>query len=124
MANVKFESFAEKVLKESREVFDGAMELVAQQGESNAIAEVTKLVYDTPPSPTYVRTGDLRKSISHKYVKEEKTAYIGTNIDYAPYVEYGTRNMPERPFLRNAAQNYSDEYRATFEYAVKKLSRK
>lgn len=124
MANVKFESFAEKVLKESREVFDGAMELVAQQGESNAIAEVTKLVYDTPPSPTYVRTGDLRKSISHKYVKGEKTAYIGTNIDYAPYVEYGTRNIPERPFLRNAAQNYSDEYRATFEYAAKVLSRK
>lgn len=119
---VKFENFSDRVLKEVEKSIDEAMELVAQQGESNAIAEVTKLVYDTPPSPTYVRTGDLRKSISHKYLKSEKTAYIGTNIEYAPYVEYGTRNMIERPFLLNAAQNYSDEYKAIFEDAMGKLS--
>lgn len=119
---VTFQNFSDRVLKEVEKSIDDAMELVAQQGESNAIAEVTKLVYDTPPSPTYVRTGDLRKSISHKYLKSEKEAYIGTNIEYAPYVEFGTRNMPERPFLRNAAQNYSDEYKAILEDALKKLS--
>lgn len=122
MADVKFEDFSERVLKESEKLFDEAMELVAEQGESNAVAEVDALVYDTPPSPSYVRTGDLRKYLSHKYLKAEKAAYIGTNIEYAPYVEYGTRNMTERPFLRNAAQNYSDEYKAILEYAIKKLS--
>ena len=81
-----------------------------------------KLVYDTPPSPTYVRTGDLKKSIAHKYVKEEKAAYIGTNLEYAPYVEYGTRNMHERPFLRNAVQDYHDEYSRILQEAINNLS--
>ena len=122
MADIKFVSHADEVLRKSEQVFHEAMELVAQQGESNAIAEVTKLVYDTPESPNYVRTGALRNSIAHAYVREEKAAYIGTNLEYAPYVEYGTRNMHERPFLRNAAQNYSDEYKELLEDAIKKLS--
>lgn len=122
MADIKFVSHADEVLRKSEQVFHEAMELVAQQGESNAIAEVTKLVYDTPPSPSYVRTGTLRNSIAHAYVREEKAAYIGTDLEYAPYVELGTRNMHERPFLRNAAQNYSDEYRELLENAIKKLS--
>ena len=35
-----------------------------------------------------VDTGALRNSISHKVVNSE--AYIGTNMEYAPYVEFGT----------------------------------
>lgn len=121
MADIKFTNYTNEVLKKANKIFDDAMEVVAMQGESNAIAEVTKLVYDTPPSPRYVRTGALRNSLSHKYVKAEKTAYIGTNLEYAPYVEYGSRNMTERPFLRNAAQNYSDEYKSILEDALAKL---
>ena len=122
MADIKFVSHADEVMRKSEQVFHEAMELVAQQGESNAIAEVTKLVYDTPESPYYVRTGTLRNSIGHGYVREEKAAYIGTDLEYAPYVELGTRNMHERPFLRNAALNYADEYRELLEDAIKKLS--
>lgn len=101
---------------------DVGMEAVAQEGEANAIREVTKLVYDTPPSPTYVRTGDLRKSLSHKYVKEEKAAYIGTNLEYAPYVEYGNQYVKERPYLRNAGRKYSREYNRIINDALSKLS--
>jgi len=101
---------------------DIGMEAVAQAGEANAVREVTRLVYDTPPSPTYVRTGDLRKSLSHKYVKKEMAAYIGTNLEYAPYVEYGARNRKERPYLRNAGRNYSDEYNAILKDALSELS--
>lgn len=35
-----------------------------------------------------VDTGNLRNSITHKV--EEDTGYVGTNCDYAPYVEIGT----------------------------------
>lgn len=101
---------------------DVGMEAVAQEGEANAIREVTKLVYDTPPSPTYVRTGDLRKSLSHKYVKEEKAAYIGTNLEYAPYVEYGNQYVNERPYLRNAGRKYSKEYSQIMKDALSELS--
>lgn len=37
---------------------------------------------------TPVDTGNLRNSISHKVT--EDAVYIGTNTEYAPYVEFGT----------------------------------
>ena len=37
-----------------------------------------------------VVTGDLRDSITHKVIGSEKAAYIGTNSEYATYVEMGT----------------------------------
>ena len=123
-ADVRFENNADEVRARFKELFDKGMELVGQQAESNAIKEVTELVYDTPPSPRYVRTGALRNSIGHKYVPEEKAAYVGTNLEYAPYVELGTRHMHEKPFLRNAAQNYADDYQQILEHALVQLSGK
>lgn len=37
-----------------------------------------------------VDTGNLRNSISHTVDDSEKAAYIGTNVEYAAYVELGT----------------------------------
>lgn len=37
-----------------------------------------------------VDTGNLRNSITHQVQSEETTAYIGTNSEYAAYVELGT----------------------------------
>ena len=37
-----------------------------------------------------VDTGNLRNSISHKVDSGEPAAYIGTNSEYAAYVEFGT----------------------------------
>lgn len=37
-----------------------------------------------------VDTGNLRNSITHKVIDSEKAAYIGTNSEYATYVEMGT----------------------------------
>lgn len=37
-----------------------------------------------------VVTGDLRDSITHKVSDSEKAVYIGTNSEYATYVEMGT----------------------------------
>ena len=55
-----------------------------------------------------VRTGRLRASITHK--TQGKTTYIGTNVEYAPYVEYGTSRMSPRYFLTNAINGHLDEY--------------
>lgn len=85
------------------------LEALGIEAEGNAIDEINKLVYDTPESPNYVRTGRLKGSISHAH--DEDSAYIGSNVEYAPYVELGTRKMGARPFLRNAVANYSDDYK-------------
>jgi len=53
-----------------------------------------------------VDTGRLRSSIT----LEEETVdrfikvKVGTNVEYAPFVEFGTENQPAQPFLRPAAR--------------------
>lgn len=61
-----------------------------------------------------VDTGRLRNSITH--TSDGESAYIGTNVEYAAYVEMGTSKHPEpQPFLEPAATQHSDEYKAIFE---------
>ena len=60
-----------------------------------------------------VDTGRLRNSIAHAVNEEEKAAYIGTNVEYAPYQEMGTANgVTAKHFLKNAAGNHTDEYKS------------
>jgi HK97 gp10 family phage protein len=60
-----------------------------------------------------VDTGRLRNSITH--TSDGEAAYIGTNVEYAAYVEYGTSKTSAQPFLEPAATQHSDEYKAIFE---------
>ena len=64
-----------------------------------------------------VDTGRLRNSITH--VVQDEEVYIGTNVEYAPYVELGTSRMKARPFLKPAAENYGSEYKTLLESALK-----
>ena len=43
-----------------------------------------------------VNTGALRNSIGYKVNESELAAYIGTNCEYAIYVEYGTGEFAEK----------------------------
>ena len=90
-----------------------------------------------------VDMGNLRNSISHKVDTDEPAAYIGTNIEYAPYVELGTgiytsggrptpwvyqddkgkwhytRGYPAKPFLKPAIADHKQTYRNIIEDEVK-----
>lgn len=66
-----------------------------------------------------VDTGRLRASISHAVVPEEKAAYIGTNVEYAPYVEFGTVKTRAQPFLRPAVADHVDQYNDIIKKALK-----
>ena len=88
-----------------------ALERIGLLGEGHAISEITIM--------GAVDTGRLRNSITH--TADSEWAYIGTNVEYAPYVEYGTSKMPARPFLSTAAQAYADEYLAIFEEEISKV---
>ena len=88
-----------------------------------------------------VDTGRLRTSISH--ARDDNAAYIGTNVEYAAYVELGTgiyaeeggrkipwsykdekdkwhttSGMKPRPYLRPAVLNYVDEYKEIVKTAL------
>lgn len=64
-----------------------------------------------------VDTGRLRNSVSH--MSDGEAVYIGTNVEYAPYVELGTVKMAARPFLKPAVAEHADEYRKIMENAMK-----
>lgn len=59
-----------------------------------------------------VDTGRLRNSITH--TTDGKDATIGTNVEYAPYVEFNEKlshpNGGKAHFLRDAAANHASEY--------------
>ena len=66
---------------------------------------------------TPVDTGRLRNSISH--AKDDEAAYIGTNVEYAPYVELGARGRQGVHMLQRAASEHADEYKQIMEDAMK-----
>lgn len=66
---------------------------------------------------TPVNTGRLRNSISH--ATDDEAAYIGTNVEYAPYVELGARGRPGVHMLKRAATEHTDEYKRLMEDSMK-----
>ena len=74
--DVKITDNSKEILNATDAAIEKALEMIGIKAERYA-----KL--DCP-----VDTGLLRNSISH--AQEKSTAYIGTNVEYAPYVELGT----------------------------------
>lgn len=64
-----------------------------------------------------VDTGRLRNSISHTH--DKNTAYVGTNVEYAPYVEMGTTNTKAQPYLKPAIADHIQEYKSIVEQELK-----
>lgn len=56
-----------------------------------------------------VDTGRLRNSISHTV--GDFVCYIGTNVEYAPYVELGTSKTHAQPFIKPAVADHASEYK-------------
>ena len=49
----------------------------------------------------------------------EEAVYVGTNVEYAPYVEYGTQRTTAQPFLKPAVHDHADEYKKIAESFLK-----
>ena len=68
-----------------------------------------------------VDTGRLRGSITHGVDMGELCAYIGTNVEYAPYQELGTsRGVPARHFIQyGASSHWNDGLKTQLENILK-----
>ena len=100
MGNMKFTDRSREILAalEARKL--QALEAIGAAAEDHA------------KEKTPVDTGRLRGSITHAVVSKESAVYIGTNVEYAPYIEYGTsRGIPAHHMLQKAATEHADEYR-------------
>lgn len=107
--DMEIESHREELIDEIKSKMPAILEMLGQAGENNAKFEITAL--------GAVDTGNLRNSITH--TDDGEYAYIGTTVEYAPYVEMGTSRMDERPFLRNAVLGHQEEYKKIFEDGLK-----
>lgn len=92
-----------------------------------------------------VDTGALRNSITYKVTKESggQVCYVGTNMEYAPYIEFGTgkyvsggrrtswlfkdskgnwhrtEGQKPRPYLKPAVTEHTKEYEQVIQNTVK-----
>ena len=113
----------------SRAVLDALQSAAAQGLEQCGLAAEG---YAKKLAP--VDTGNLRNSIGHKVDPDGQTVYIGTNAEYAAYVELGTgryaeggrptpwvykddegnyhwtAGIPAKPFLKPAVSDHAQEY--------------
>ena len=124
--SVTFNDYSDEVLEAFEEGCLRALERCGSQAEGYA--------KDLCPK----RTGNLQNSINHTVDPGEPAAYIGTNVEYASYVEFGTgsessigggtpkkhwvymgddgkwhigKPMEPQPYLKPAVANHSETYR-------------
>lgn len=107
----KFVSHKDEVLRAFHEQLELGMEAVGSEA-------VRYAVEDCPRD-----TGRLQNSIDHEVnTQNENAIYIGTNVEYAPYVEFNdnvTHESGKAHFLRDAATTHSEQYKRMIETALK-----
>ena len=120
MAEVHFTSNLNTALHGTKEAARIALEIIGSRAETHAKEAVP------------VDTGRLRNSITHEVEGDGQAVVIGTNVEYAPFVELGHTQepgryvpklhkrlkvafVPAKPYLRPAVENFTDEYNQILE---------
>lgn len=132
--DVKIKSNREEVLRRTKDAIMVGLEAVGLEAEGDAkflCAVDTGLLRN---SITHGVSGEL---INHNYTDDageqsgsvsavmgttdDKEVYIGTNVEYAPYVEYGTSRTQAQPFLRRAFEDNKEKYGRIIAKALKSI---
>jgi len=154
---IRFDDHSAELLRQLGDKARVALEAVGVQAEANAKLNITDaarmgldLTQYGEQNNSRVDTGRLRNSISHTYIDEPNNpvVYVGTNVEYAPYHEFGTGIYASRPggrqspwvyvdrkgvghmtrglypthFLRNAIESHMDEYRDVIAKVFRQLN--
>ena len=65
------------------------------------------------------RRGSYSGTAPEEIGENNKSVYIGTNVEYSSYVELGTIKMDAQPFLKPAVADHANEYRKIIENELK-----
>jgi HK97 gp10 family phage protein len=87
-------------------VYDHFPQLAARLPEAvrTIVQETIFAIETTAKIRVAVDTGALRASIISE-MTDETAGQVATNIEYAPYQEYGTSKMAATPYMTPAAEN-------------------
>jgi phage gpG-like protein len=106
ITSVKIENNTEAVIEEMKSKMTSWLEAIGLDAASTAAGVAP------------VDTGRLKDSIGSAVV--DNVVYIGTNVEYAPYQEFGTsKGVPGRHFLQFGATAHLAEYQALLEEVMK-----
>jgi HK97 gp10 family phage protein len=115
------------MVRVTRVVSKNVFESIAQLMEQRTVAAtavvhremVKKISKPGPPrsapgNPPHVDTGRLRQSLQPSVVRTGNTirGTVTTNVEYAPYLEYGTSRMQPRPFMRSTIAEQAEPVKA------------
>lgn len=119
MADVTFTSHRPEVMNAVQMAKARALEIIGGKAESYAKRLCPVGTPESTGIPGYIG-GTLRNSITHEQY-DENTEIIGSNVEYAPFVELGTTKMKPRPYLRPACENHSNEYKTVWQTELSKI---
>lgn len=75
-----------------------------QQAQRRALEAIGVYVTGETQLRAPVDTGNLRASYTHRVDAKGKAVDVGTNVEYAVFVEKGTRHQQPQPHLTPAAE--------------------
>lgn len=91
------------------------------EAEKTALEAIGLFVEGEAKLRVPVDTGNLRGSLDHKVDEEKKAVHIGTNVEYASYVEKGTRYQEAQPYLTPAVEENIDKIKKITEQYLGKI---
>jgi len=95
---VSVSSNSDKVSEDLSKVSESVKGNITKALETSAILVENEAKHLAP-----VDLGNLRNSIDHE--SDNESATIGTNVEYAPFQEFGTSKMKSQPFLTPAFES-------------------
>lgn len=83
----------------------------------DSLQEVGQIAVNDARNSTPVDTGNLRDSMTCD-IKDDLVV-VGSNVDYAIYVEEGTRKQKGHHMVRNAMQDNANQFKSIIEQNMK-----
>ena len=135
MSNYKTKDNTKEVLSALDKAIERGLEAIGLTTEGHAKKDPTMPV-DTGlarNSITFAISGKEANTSSYKADKgdetgsysgtapndKDKAVYIGSNVEYFPYIELGSPTISARHVLKNAATQHTDEYKKLMEDSMK-----
>jgi HK97 gp10 family phage protein len=127
----RYEEKLWSTLTEQGQLLEGAIARTLQQGSpgrgrvypSAGGGLNTTHQASAPGDPPASDTGNLINSIGTDFRRAELSVLVGTEVEYAPFLEYGTRRMAPRPFMRPAYQSREAAIERAVREAINEVTR-
>lgn len=126
MASVEIEDHTEEVKEAAAQAVEAALEAVGVQaaGYVSPLApadtgllrnSITWALDGGSPAISEYASDDGTKKGTYsgtmpKDGKNERSVYIGTNVEYAAYQEFGTSRIDAKHYIQRGVQNHKSEY--------------